>query len=76
MQHETFDGWTFVHATSGIILGNLKVSRVTAYTLIVGTEVLEFVLRRAFPKTVLFQETNQNIVVDLLVGIAAYEVFR
>ncbi len=76
MQHETLDGWTAVHAISGAILGALKINRQTAYALIIGTELLEFVLRRTFPGTVLFQETTQNIIVDLAAGIGAYELVR
>lgn len=74
MQHATIDGWTAVHAASGAVLGTVRVNRTTAYLLIIGTEVLEFILRRTFPDTRFFQETRPNIAADLIVGIAAYEI--
>ncbi len=71
-----FDGWTFLHLASGAALGLLKVSRLTAYSLIVATEILEFILHKMFPESNLFQETGVNILSDVVTSALAYEIVR
>jgi len=70
-----FDGWTVVHALFGAALGAKGVDRFTAYAAIIGTEVLELYLRRHGIRLLAkLDESSENVIVDLVVGITAYEV--
>ncbi len=71
---KAFDVWTPVHVLSGIVLGGLGANRVTAYSLILGVEFIEFMFRRSGSE--FFDESSLNVFSDIAVGIAAYEATR
>lgn len=70
---DPFDRWSFVHASAGLILGLLDVPRALAYILIVLTELVERVLERL---GLLGIESRGNVLVDILLGVGAYELAR
>ena len=71
---QTIDGWTVVHVFSGALLAAFGFNRVLAYGLIIGTEVVEGILRERGVS--FFAETRENVALDLFAGIASYEVVR
>lgn len=69
------DAWTGVHVTTGFILGLLELKRKYAYSLIVGSEVVENVLlRKTFSG--FFEESLVNIVSDIIFCSLGYEFSR
>ncbi len=73
MDSRAFDGWTIVHLLAGVWWGAVGASRPVAYGLILGVEVIEFLLR---PTTDFFIESPANIIVDIAAGVAAYELTK
>ena len=76
MGHEIIDGWSLIHFGAGAILGLMKLPRTSAYSLIIGYEIFENILK--FENKDLFgdNESVKNIVVDTIVGIAGYELLN
>lgn len=70
----TLDGWTLAHLVVGATMGALEVPRSLAYGIIIGTELIEFLLRRLGVR--FFDETQQNVALDLVSSAAAYEIAR
>jgi len=69
-----FDAWTLLHVVLASALGFLGVPRILAYFLIFIVEIFEFMASQA--GSMFFQESRANIIADLAVGIAAYEIAR
>ena len=76
VQVKTLDGWTVAHAATGFILASLGIPRGPAYAIIIGTEILEVLLRRVPRVAGFFGETQQNIAADIVVSILGFEVTR
>jgi len=76
MGQELIDGWSLVHFGAGAILGLMKLSRTSAYSLIIGYEVFENILK--FENKDIFgdNESFKNIVADTVIGIAGYEFIK
>ena len=72
-ERPTFDNWSFVHAGTGFATGLAGFPRPIAYGLIIAVEAIEFMLA---PSTEFFQESRRNIMADLIIGAAAFEVGR
>lgn len=70
-QQRAIDGWTVIHLLAGVWLGAIGVSRPVAYGLILGVEILEFMLR---PTTDFFIESPANVIADIAAGVVAYEL--
>lgn len=73
-----FDWWTLVHAAAGAAVGLTGLDWFWGLGLIIGFELLEGGLRRIkVEEGGLFEyESWPNIVVDILVGAAAYLLVR
>ncbi len=70
-----FDLWSLVHIGSGVILGLAKISRPYTYGLIIGYEFIEnFVLRKQLESFFKEEEGDLNIISDVVVGIAGFEI--
>ena len=74
MNRSAFDLFTLAHFAVGLIMGAQRVPRALAYTIIVGTEVLEFALRDRLPG--FFMETAENIASDVIASAGGYELAR
>ncbi len=70
----TVDGWTLLHILTGTALALLRVPRSTAYTIILGTELLEMGFRSR--GITFFRETPGNVLVDILASGAGYELTK
>ncbi len=68
------DRWTPVHIAFGAGFGLIGVNRPVAYGLMIATEIFEAVARSR--GSTFFKESNANMIADLVVGIAAYELAR
>jgi len=68
------DKWTVAHLLVGLGLSIFRVPRPVAYAIIIGTEVVEFALRRTDFSQTLFAETQENIVADIFFSVLSYEV--
>lgn len=70
------DGWSIAHGIVGAVMASAKLPRPVAYTIIIATELIEFVFRqlRIFP--VLFQEDPSNVLADILISLGSYELTR
>jgi len=76
VQVRTIDGWTLAHFATGVALAAFRISRPVAYAIIIGTEIVEFFLRR-IPRAVgFFGESQQNIAADLLFSALGFELVK
>ena len=70
------DGWTLGHIAAGALLAMLGGSRVDAWVLAVGTEIVEHSILKGRVMPGFFEETRANIVADVFVTVMAYEFSR
>jgi len=72
MNRNAIDIWTLAHLAVGVIMALAGATRTTAYAVAIGTEIIEIGLRKTNPE--FFEESQQNIVTDILATTTAFEV--
>ena len=70
----TFDEFSIPHILVGAAMAALGFSRTAAYSIILGTEVVEAALRGSGFD--FFDETPSNITADIVLGILGYEAIK
>ena len=77
INNRVLDGWTLVHLGAGIGLGLIKTPRFSAYSSLVVFEILEnLILRKKMAELFNDLEGPANIISDLVVATAGYELTR
>lgn len=75
-QEAAFDIFTTAHVAVGLALAIAKVPRPFAYAAIIGTEIVEILLRRRGIFRDFFTESPENVAVDVLASAAGFEIGR